>query len=341
MKKQFSFFAAMLCVAMAASAKVWTVNNNTTITNLPSPGQFTDIQSAIAAATSGDTIYISGSPASYAAFSLTTKKLVFIGAGYNPVNQFGFRSVIIFPTVIDGPSTAGSQLIGLVFNSSVALSTTNNIRINRCHFLQPTSIFIGAAGGSEITNNIIRGEINIGNSQNIVIDNNIIYNGYIYNSNQSSVLVSNNVFHTSSGGTTFISVTNIQFTNNVLINGFPTGCSFCAMNNNMASNSSANFDYSSTNSNGANQVGVTPLYNVTASPNTFSFSNSYVLLPGSPATLAGSDSTDVGITGGLFPFDVVKMAYPPIPQIMLMNMTKSNVPPGAKIQFNVKARTQN
>ncbi|MBI4645981.1 MAG: hypothetical protein HY738_05140 [Bacteroidia bacterium] len=63
-----------------------------TVSNNPnSPGQYTNLQTAIDNAAIGDTIYVSGSPTSYGDISFN-KSLVLIGAGYN--NPYGENTII-------------------------------------------------------------------------------------------------------------------------------------------------------------------------------------------------------------------------------------------------------
>ena len=66
MKSTFTFFLSFI-LNLSLFATVRTVNNNS---NLPgNPGQYTTIQAAITASSSGDTILIAGSPTPYAPFN--------------------------------------------------------------------------------------------------------------------------------------------------------------------------------------------------------------------------------------------------------------------------------
>ncbi|MBL4755157.1 MAG: right-handed parallel beta-helix repeat-containing protein [Flavobacteriales bacterium] len=342
MKRQMIVFILLMTAAFTGNATILTVNNNTALTNV-SAGQYTSVPPAITAASPGDTLYIHGSPTPYPMFVVFGKNLTIIGTGFNPDNQFGFKSTISGDVRFIGTATAGSRVIGLDLVRSLTMSQTQNISISRCKIGE--RVELGASVSNvEIINNVIIDAVLVGNNSDVTISNNILRR--IVNSNKNSVTVTNNVFHYIISNKVFWSVTNIVFANNVLQGVNALGCEYCAMNNNMASDPTVDFGYSMTNSIGDNSVGVGPLYDVTASPGFISLSNDYTLQPGSPALappdgLGGSDGSDVGITGGAFPFDLVEKADSPIPQIYFMNMTKSNVPQGDDIQFNVKVRTQN
>jgi hypothetical protein len=70
-----------------------------------------------------------------------------------------------------------------------------------------------------------------------------------------------------------------------------------------------------------------------------SYSHDFTLLPGSPAIGAGTDGTDIGILGGMLPFDVG--ANPYFPQMMEVSLPSgSSVPAGGTLNVHFKARKQ-
>src|SRR5579864_1459109 len=72
------------------SAHVITVSNNAV-----NAGKYTNLQTAVNAASSGDTIYVSGSPTSYGAITISTPRLTLIGAGYNATGlQYNYSSIV-------------------------------------------------------------------------------------------------------------------------------------------------------------------------------------------------------------------------------------------------------
>ena len=75
MKKYLPFIVLLFAVS-SANAIIRTVSNT------PSTlAQFNNIQAAVDASASGDSIYVHGSPNAYAAFTITNKQLVIIGPG--------------------------------------------------------------------------------------------------------------------------------------------------------------------------------------------------------------------------------------------------------------------
>ena len=149
MKKIISLLL-FLVLGFSLQAKVLTVSNN------PSrPAQYATFVTAQTAAVDGDTIYIHGSPFTYPTISIS-KRLVLIGAGYNPNNQFGQPTVITSIEFFNDsglPNPSGSVLTGLLITGNVnctGTERTNNIRIFRCqinsyiYLSAPSSTFVDA-----------------------------------------------------------------------------------------------------------------------------------------------------------------------------------------------------
>ncbi len=136
----------MLCILLGSfgtQATVRTVSNNPT-----RPAQFTTFAAAQTASVNGDTIYMYGSPFEYPAITVS-KRLVIIGAGYNPNNQFGqptdINSITLFRDAGSSNAT-GTVLTGLLVSGALNIGglMSNNIRIFRCRF----NSYINMAGGS-------------------------------------------------------------------------------------------------------------------------------------------------------------------------------------------------
>src|SRR5689334_2190928 len=86
--KKLQVLIVSMLFSLPAFASVRTVSNNPT-----RPAQYTTFAAAQTASAAGDTIYIYGSPFTYPDFTVT-KRLVLIGAGYSPNNQFGQPTTI-------------------------------------------------------------------------------------------------------------------------------------------------------------------------------------------------------------------------------------------------------
>src|SRR5882724_6342736 len=175
---------ALLTLLMACSmstllrANVLTVSNNSTY-----PGQYSTIQTAVDAATAGDTIYIYPSALLYVETVNITKRLVIIGSGANPQRPSRLSS---FLTGINLTSSAasGSVLTGLhIYTTIVSGSDANpvdNLVVSDCKIDAGVCLFYG--GNILIENCIFTANYSTG--QGIQIPSystgNIIQNNYIF-----------------------------------------------------------------------------------------------------------------------------------------------------------------
>lgn len=324
----------LLCClfSLSAWAAVRTVSNNPT-----RPAQFTTFAAAQTASVNGDTIYIYGSPFPYPDITVN-KRLVIIGAGYNPNNQFGqptnINNIILFRdtgvndasgTVITGVLTGRLDIGGIM---------SNNIRIFRCRFTS----YINMRGGSPagyadgwiLYNNIFQAYVYGGASTrtsesatNIVIANNIFgSNAYLYDFNSNTIIVDHNIFL---GSNNLYRTFNIIVTNNIFTRttgtvfyGATSGPVLCTFNNNLSylttiadpagytpANSFVN-TFTGTggggNFGGGNIVGQDPLYVTVSNFNDYVATANYRLQASSLGKNAGTDGTDLGIYGGSYPF---------------------------------------
>lgn len=324
-------------VAICSQATVITVSNNQN-----SPGQYTDLASAISAASNGDTIYVHGSQTNYGNVTID-KQLTLIGTGHNPDKDFPFvsqLSSVYLDSIPFGNSASGSKIIGFDITSSLTNSggdVINNIEVkrNRINYLY--------VRGSNwlIENNVIDFNLYINNNANVVIDNNLI-DGIIYNSNQSSVVIINNTFH-GDGGATRYSISNIDFaviTNNIMLGRHPnnTNVDNCTFNNNITYQTSADTIPFGTNTGAGNFVGIDPLL-VTISGTSFSYTNNYDLQGGSPCINAGTDGNDIGAYGGGAPFPDMTGA-PRIPQIKQFTINNPVIQQNDSLSIYFKAKKQ-
>lgn len=335
MKILLVIFIALLTHSFAWST-VRTVSNNPT-----RPAQFSTIDAAMTASANGDTIYVHGSPFTYPAFTVS-KRLVIIGSGYNPNNQFGqptTTSTITFFRDAGSNNPSGSVITGFVITSSITVSASslvapNNIRVFRNRI---SSIFLSTSGslycdGWLIYNNIISGYIDGGASSrtsasatNILIANNILDDFYIYRFNSNTILVDHNLFLGDGSSGNIWNTYNVIYTNNIftrtsgtIFTGGTSGPVFCTFNNNLSNQTtisvSGSFsptnDFVSTflgtgggsNTGGGNFIGVDPLFESVSNFNNYVNNANYRLRSTSPYRNAGTDNTDLGIYGGAYPF---------------------------------------
>lgn len=368
-----------LFVSVMSWATVRTVSNDPT-----RPAQFngtgnTGFVNAQNASIAGDTLYIYGSPFSYGNLEIR-KRLVVIGAGYAPNNQFGQPTrtgqVSLFRDGSTDPS--GTVITGLLIESSLNCTGTlvaNNITLFRNRitntiftYLNNTqlssgwiiynNIFVqlfGGASGSTtnsttnllVANNIVTGSIASLNTNTAVIDHNIFLSsaniGSLWN-----VIVSNNIFVRSSGTV------------------FSGAVVFCTFNNNLSNQNTigAASSYSPTdifeatftgsgggsNSGGGNKVGAAslPIFVTDPNPDNYVTSDNYRLQPTSPGKNYATDGTDVGIYGGSFPFPTGgegtqydTSPMPPIPQVIAVNIQNATIQPNGTLNVQVQGRVNN
>jgi len=364
MKKIIFIFLSLTSVN--AFATIRTVSNNP-----DRPGQFADVNSAIAAAVADDTIYVHGSQFTYADFTIS-KRLVVIGAGYNSNNQFNFPTRVntIFLTRDTGlQNSSGSVITGFLIISHIqntGVPGPTNITIFRNQVNNTIFIYNPGNGGNfgsgwVIYNNLIN-TIQGGSSgstsssaSNITIQNNII-SGVINGFSVSSVLIDHNVFLSSGSLTTlfYSTITNNIFvrTTGDLMNG---SVNFNTFNNNLSNlttigpSAPTNSFAGGSNTASGNFVAVDPQFVSVTNLNTYSTTANYRLAPASAVRNAGTDGTDLGIYGGAraFPsggaagsgFDTSPL--PPIPQVTEVNILNATLQPGTPLNVNVKAKINN
>ncbi len=366
-------------ISIAALATVRTVSNDDT-----RPAQFngsgnTGFVNAQNASSPGDTIYIYGSPFSYGTITIS-KRLVVIGAGYGPNNQFGQPTRIDNINFFRDGSTdaSNSTIMGLLVTSSISCTgtlTVNNITITRFR----VNYFIWTYQGSKpstgwrIYNNIVDNIIGMSGSRtaasatNLIIANNIITDD-LSGFNSNTVFIDQNIFL---GSNNLYKLWNVIITNNIFTrtsgNIFDGELVFNTFNNNISNQNTIGaaslytptniFEATFTgagggsNSGSGNIVGTNPLFVNVTNFDTYSTTANYRLQASSPGKNAATDGTDIGIYGGSFPFpsggnpgsgfDTSPM--PPIPQVISVNIQNATIQPNGtlNVQVQVQGRVNN
>jgi hypothetical protein len=180
-----------------------------------------------------------------------------------------------------------------------------------------------------------------GNLNNIFIHNNIFDSPQITSNasnNLSTVYFRNNIVINKSTAV-FSNVYSMIIENNIFYGAEPTGCTNCSFTKNIT--------YLCTAVPGAGNLGsgnlnsTNPLFvNYPPSGGAFAYTYDFHLQPGSPGKLAGTDGTDIGIYGGMLPYDVG--ANPHFPQMMELTLPSgSSVPAGGTLNVHFKAKKQN
>jgi len=311
MKKIFSL-VAILCISLPGFATIWTVSNYP-----PLPAQYTDIGTAMGAATDGDTIYVHGSPNVYTGVWVT-KRLTFIGAGYNPKTDFPYPSHVneISPMVGGNGSTImGFQINVVQTPGGSSNDTIKNITIRNCRIANLGTFTIAK------------------NYENYVIENCFFndllndFNATFFNPYQVGLIIRNCIFSDTRlqvvsgtivdhclfiGSNTsiraFQNCTNSTFSNNIFVarNINATDAVNCIFNNNLTYNCSNNGLPLSGNIGSGNIINFDPFFmsHQVSPPTGLSFTDDYRLQVASPGYLTATDGTDLGVYGNNFTFSM-------------------------------------
>lgn len=347
-KKTLIIATAIMMIAQITTATVWRVNNRPN-----ADADFTTIQAAHNGATSGDTLYIEGSPSSYGNLTCT-KQLHIIGAGDflndNSETQ-AYKEVSIVGSIFFNSGSENSILEGVrVQSNSISINTSDiTIRRNRIH----SDSYVGSNLYGIIINT---------NAANILIENNWIYvnnvsgwNGYaIYSTGTgltnlvirnnfifgwrsstpdralilSATVLSDNVAIYQNVITGFLNAKESLIYNNIMIDGtFTVNGSY--YNNNIGNST----QFGTANGNQEN-VDMSTVF----VDHTSGIDSDLQLTTGSPAIGAGWAGEDCGMYGGSYPYHISLLpAIPAVWEVTLNNYGSDVVP----INVNIKAKAHN
>lgn len=338
----------LLTSVFTMNAGILTVSNDPVV-----PAQFAAVQDAIDAAYPGDTILIAGSDVSYGVFNIN-KRLTLIGTGYAAVNQLHTVTKAVnvslvaeednFGTVVN--SASNSKIIGIVataitFSQSVSIT---DITISEC-LIEGYIYMSSEATNVLIENNLIGGYINFGTARNVVVRNNLFNEGVdvtLKDSDKPSVLVVNNTFLGSGSTALFYQFSRGIFNNNIVYGFQPQGAETVTFNNNISFSAGDNAFLYGTNTGGNNLEATDPEFRVPGDlQGNLSPDKDYSLSSGSPALNAGTDGTDVGMTGGSMPFDVAGSSVSPIPVIYRMDILNATLSVDDTLKIRLKSSISN
>ena len=337
MFSKFTITTLMIVALSAQSlyAKIWTVS--------PRPGaNFTTLTGAVGSSSvlSGDTLLVSGSPASYAGFS-TSKKLTIIGPGYflgeNSGLQADTNSAMINSDVtINGQ---GTTIMGMHFLKSLYINA-DNVTITRSRMQTSANydypVYIYAKDSVIIRQCYITQTANFydcitiqsGSTQIFVQNNFIEYTGAssyrsLYVQGTISGDISNNIFK----GDINIVGGGFTFNNNILRSGVFTSTGLTYYNN-IGDNNQFGL------SNGNQSVsGMTGVFEGTGS----SDAKWQLSSAGGPASNAGFGGVDCGMFENSLGYGYVLSGIPAVPSIYLFN-TNVN---GGNLDVNVNVKSNN
>lgn len=360
MKAFYSLFALMLSTSIV-KANVLTVSNDGN-----RPAQYTSIVTAFNAAAAGDTIHLYGGPNSYGDLTIT-KAITIIGNGFNPRKENFYHSKL--GSISLSGNVSNVTLDGLTFQQFIpnanSAVTYNNITLKNCYihgemkllaFQQPP--VCGLSIGNWLIQNCYIQIVNFGTSM-----------GCSPISPITSGVLFKNCHITSIRNTHNAQFVNCQFGNNI-DSGDLGDCRNCTFDNciflrfSFAQNSStvnnvfhncltyqtqvpsANFDLNSWTNGGSGSatgciINQNPLY---VNSNLYRILEPTIsvriawdpsMQAASPAINAGTDGTNIGISGGTTPFRI--SGEPNIPVVRKFQLINSVVPSNGTVTLKATA----
>ena len=326
MKKTLLFLSLIVLNIQFAQAKIWRVNNMLGVV-----ADFTTVSGAYNASQNGDTIHIEPSVNNYDGIT-SYKRLVWISIGnflqQNPGTQFsqvtGRMGYLGF-----SPGSEGS--VASVFCSSMNIGASD-ISVIRS-YIESSLDISSSIGNILVSQSFINAYVST-NASNLIFTNNIVQAGFMMGSQQSSAVVTNNVFnynYYAYPGYTYngIRLYNAVFQNNISIKGAP----FFEMNTSAAIyNICPDTTFPAGNANLRNVDMTTVVLNPTGNSD-----KDFQLKPGSPAIGVGYGGIDMGAFGGTSPFKLA--LQPAIPAIT--NLSSPASTGGSTIQVTFSAKSNN
>lgn len=338
---------SLLTIALAfstAEAAKWRVNNRTGV-----DADFTDIGSAVTAASPGDTIYVEPSASYYSGGINITKPLVIIGSGYfngnsvygtYPTNNPGLQADTVGSQIYGSylslnTGSAGSVIMGLTFNQCYPVVYDNNITIKR-NLLYYTALYISDNYGSitGLNNLDIRQNLFVSTSvtssafygafSNIGIQNNLFYSSSISLPVGATGAVQNNNFVSGS-----INCWGFQINNNIMTESSSFTANNCVFFNNIGD--ATQFPNSGNGSNNQQNITTTALYTNYSSGT----ESRFALAPAGPGIGAGFNGVDCGIFGGPDPYKL--SGIPPFPTIY--SLSAPNTTTSATLPVTISTRS--
>lgn len=357
-KLYFLLTLSVICISSFATIR--------TVSNVPTGvAQFNTIQEAIDASVSGDSVYVSGSPNTYSAFTINGKKIAVFGVGWSPDKQLSLVTYVN-GCALAGSSAAGSELHGIVFVSTINI---NDIGINDLKFIRNRfyhlTISITPSTGGNISNYLFEGNwfdnSNVNSStsyslSNFLFHNNIFYeSGCCVNGNISgftnivNVLFDHNLWYGPSGATRDCFSGNCRFltiSNNIFVErNAANQNSLSTFNNNITFQTGADtaWAFNSNVDGGGNKPAKDP--KMAAQTNVNSGENNPLLdftISTGPANNAASDGKDMGLLyDAIGSLNWLNSRASRLPFIYSMNVTTPVVTPGGTVTVSVEARKNN
>jgi hypothetical protein len=311
------------------------------------------LNDANTAAQNGDTVYLPGK-AYYPGFNIT-KKLIIIGAGYNPDSTTATGRTIIQGDIDFMQGSGGSVLEGIYTDNNIHFYTTsishsNYIRLSRCNVY---SVIFDNSFDTTLTykhviieQNIIRGGMTCSSSDYIIIRNNLI-NSRIDLITQNALIENNILFYQTNANvnSTLYNVNNSLIRNNIFmlpainVNSYFYGCSNNDIMNNVFATAVTDWDANLSNNytNNYTNVRTDSLFTGQTSYFTeFDSGKNYHLKDHS--IYPGFNNLGVGIYGGTVPFKEGGLPFNPH---FSQKTIAPNTDVNGNLNINLKVKAQN
>lgn len=223
-----------------------------------------------------------------------------------------------------------------VFNSDITFPNTLSSVIIRNNLIRNMYLNSSTANSAVISNNLIYGLVGKNASgDNVIIQNNnfVGSNGFTRAfGNMLDAIIANNIFYGNTPSTVATgSSTSVNFQRNVFSNNLTheTGNNTLPPAGGGVGNSGDN-----------NLEGLSPLLTDVPVLNVWEDSYDFTLLDGSPVSGAGSDDSDIGITGGPYPFTETNLFLitTAIPTIQSLN-ANAVINPGDDLNVRIRAKS--
>ena len=311
-------------------AKIITVDNK-----IPYSAQYSSLQEAHDNANNDDIIYLSPSSIRYEGI-IMTKRLSIYGVGFDLKNSPNHSPYLILTAAIGGTLTFdegsdGSIVDGVEGNFSVIIQASN-ITIRRTN-LNDVSINKTNLSGITLINNYLTRIVNSYSYSEINLLNNLIeYYSYgantiVISGDNNCIVILNNIVISSYKLFSFKQNTNVFLCNNIVysINGDSTDCRYGNFEYNLFVNTSLNNSISNTNIKVENIDDVFQDFN----------NKNYDLKDNSLAITSGRNGEDMGIYGGVNPFD--DFGFPNLPTILSIDSSFVSSKNGLNVIIKAKS----
>jgi len=365
---RFLLLLFLSAFAINAQATIHTVSNDP-----DNPGQYTTVQAAHDAASSGDTLYITPSETTYPGAQMN-RELVIIGNGYVPVTQgqieFETEITSISLSASGFSSSSNSSFIGLKIGELKGAPTDGsilieNILVRNCEVdnINGYRYYDGALRNLQVIHSIVGfSGVNWQNWQALILSatfrNSIITDcSRFYTDNTSGseeygqLLFQNCLFVAKDLSTINFQISDVIIENSIFIETDIEAEDIIDsdFSNNIIFNGTGDPIPFNTNDNtgSGNLDNTNPQFISYDAFSGFGYSpidtEDWHLSSGSPGILYGTDGTDVGIYGGQTPWPEVSgyTGRPSMPVITLFQLLNGVVSPDGELEFEIEATTQN